>query len=45
MEKPGGRQARRGVETRKARSILDLTKPPRGPQGGAEGPQVQGKDV
>src|SRR4030095_12193078 len=39
-----GRRAA-ALKTRKARSILDLTKPPRGPQGGAEGPQIQGKDV
>src|SRR6266851_10185230 len=41
MEKPGGPKARRGIETRKARSKLDLIKPAGGPQGGADGRQAQ----
>jgi hypothetical protein len=43
MEKPGGRKARRGMGTRKARSKLDLIKPKGGPQGGADGRQAQEK--
>src|SRR5436190_7112997 len=41
------RAARKGsaaaLETRKARSGSDLSKPPGGPQGGADGPPVQGR--
>ena len=37
------RKARRGIETRKSGSGPDLIKPQRGPQGGADGPPVQGR--
>src|SRR3954447_9248749 len=43
MEKPGGpKRGAAAFKTRKARSKLDLIKPARGPQGGADRAQVQG---